>query len=29
VFDLAFASVVGIGMAQVATWVFWPRRPLA
>jgi len=29
VFDLTFASVVGIGMAQVATWVFWPRRPLA
>ena len=29
VFDLTFASVVGIGMAQVATWVFWPHRPLA
>ncbi|MFZ9950951.1 MAG: hypothetical protein ACO3FA_01540 [Vulcanococcus sp.] len=29
VFDLAFASVVGIGMAQVATWVFWPHHPLA
>jgi uncharacterized membrane protein YgaE (UPF0421/DUF939 family) len=28
VFDLAFTVVVGIAMAQVATWVFWPRRPL-
>ncbi len=28
VFDLAFSAVVGIAMAQLATWVFWPRRPL-
>lgn len=26
--DLAFAVVVGIAMAQLATWAFWPRRPL-
>jgi len=28
IFDLAFTVVVGIAMAQVATWAFWPRRPL-
>lgn len=28
IFDLAFAVVVGIAMAQLATWAFWPRRPL-
>ena len=28
IFDLAFTVVVGIAMAQFATWVFWPRRPL-
>ena len=28
VFDLAFSTVVGIAMAQLATWIFWPRRPL-
>jgi hypothetical protein len=28
VFDLAFAAVVGILMAHVATWAVWPRRPL-
>ena len=28
IFDLAFAVVVGIAAALVATWVFWPRRPL-
>jgi uncharacterized membrane protein YgaE (UPF0421/DUF939 family) len=28
VFNLAFAVVVGIAMAQLATWAFWPRRPL-
>lgn len=28
VFDLALSAVVGIAMAQLATWVFWPRRPL-
>ena len=28
VFDLAFSAVVGIAMAQLSTWVFWPRRPL-
>ncbi len=28
IFDLAFAVVVGITAALVATWVFWPRRPL-
>jgi len=28
VFDLAFAAVVGILMAQFATWALWPRRPL-
>jgi hypothetical protein len=28
VVDLAFSAVVGIAMAQLATWVFWPRRPL-
>ena len=26
--DLAFAAVVGILMAQMATWALWPRRPL-
>ena len=29
VFNLSFAVVVGIAMAQVAAWVFWPRRPQA
>ena len=28
VVDLAFIAVVGIAMAQLASWVFWPRRPL-
>ena len=28
IFDLAFAVVVGIAMAQLATWAFWPKRPL-
>jgi hypothetical protein len=28
IFDLTFTVVVGIAMAQVATWAFWPRRPL-
>jgi len=28
IFNLAFAAVVGILMAQVATWALWPRRPL-
>lgn len=28
IFDLAFAAVVGILMAQVATWAVWPRHPL-
>jgi hypothetical protein len=28
VFDLALSAVVGIAMAQLATWIFWPRRPL-
>ena len=28
IFDLAFTVVVGIAMAQIATWAFWPRRPL-
>jgi hypothetical protein len=28
IFDLAFTVVVGIGMAQLATWAFWPKRPL-
>ena len=28
IFDLAFAAVVGILMAQIATWALWPRRPL-
>ncbi len=28
IFDLAFAAVVGILMAQMATWALWPRRPL-
>jgi uncharacterized membrane protein YccC len=28
IFNLAFTVVVGIAMAQVATWAFWPRRPL-
>ena len=26
--DLAFAAVVGILMAQMATWALWPQRPL-
>jgi len=28
IFNLAFTVVVGIAMAQLATWAFWPRRPL-
>ncbi|WP_438982918.1 hypothetical protein [Vulcanococcus sp.] len=28
IFDLTFAVVVGIIAAQIATWVFWPRRQL-
>lgn len=28
IFDLAFAVVVGIAAALVATWAFWPRQPL-
>ena len=28
IFDMAFAAVVGILMAQIATWALWPRRPL-
>ena len=28
IFDLAFAAVVGILMAQIATWALWPHRPL-
>jgi hypothetical protein len=28
IFDLAFAAVVGILMAQLATWALWPRRPV-
>ena len=28
IFDLVFAAVVGILMAQIATWAIWPRRPL-
>jgi hypothetical protein len=28
IFNLAFAAVVGILMAQIATWALWPRRPL-
>ena len=28
IFDLAFTVVVGIAMAQLATWAFWPKRPL-
>jgi uncharacterized membrane protein YgaE (UPF0421/DUF939 family) len=28
IFDLAFAAVVGILMAQMATWALWPHRPL-
>ena len=28
IFDLAFSVVVGIAMAQLATWAFWPKRPL-
>ena len=28
IFDVAFAAVVGILMAQFATWALWPRRPL-
>lgn len=28
IFDLAFAAVVGILMAQMATWALWPRQPL-
>jgi hypothetical protein len=27
-FDLAYAIVVGILCGQIATWAFWPRRPL-
>jgi uncharacterized membrane protein YgaE (UPF0421/DUF939 family) len=28
IFDLAFTVVVGIAMAQLATWAFWRPRPL-
>ena len=28
IFNLTFAAVVGILMAQIATWALWPRRPL-
>ena len=28
IFDLAFAVVVGIAAAQLATWAFWRQRPL-
>ena len=28
IFDLAFTVVVGIAMAQLATWAFWRHRPL-
>lgn len=28
VLDLTFAAIVGILMAQLATWAVWPRRPL-
>jgi uncharacterized membrane protein YccC len=28
IFDLAFAVVVGIATALLATWAFWPKRPL-
>ncbi len=28
IFNLTFAAVVGILMAQVATWALWPRWPL-
>lgn len=28
IFDLVFAVVVGILMAQIATWALWPRRHL-
>ncbi len=28
IFDLAFAVVVGIAMAQLATWAFWRHQPL-
>ena len=28
IFNLAFAAVVGILMAQIATWALWPHRPL-
>jgi hypothetical protein len=28
IFNLAFAAVLGILMAQMATWALWPRRPL-
>ena len=28
IFNLAFTVVVGIAMAQLATWAFWPRRPM-
>ena len=28
IFNLAFTVVVGIAMAQLATWAFWPRRQL-
>jgi hypothetical protein len=28
IFNLAFAAVVGILMAQMATWALWPHRPL-
>jgi hypothetical protein len=28
IFNMALAVVVGILMAQIATWALWPRRPL-
>jgi hypothetical protein len=28
IFNLTFAAVVGILMAQIATWALWPHRPL-
>jgi hypothetical protein len=28
IFNMTFAVVVGILMAQIATWALWPRRPL-
>ena len=28
IFNLAFAAVVGLLMAQIATWALWPHRPI-